>query len=87
MLSVALELPIMEMPPLPALKSLDDFLNGSCDYLVVGGGTAGLAVAAHRSEGPDVTVGVLEAGDAKLGDQSIMVPTTFATLVGNPEYD
>ena len=77
----------MALPPLPALKSLQDFLNGSFDYLVVGGGTAGLAVAAHLSEDPDVTVGVLEAGPAKLGDQNIMVPAAFATLVGNPEYD
>ena len=77
----------MAMPPLPALKSLEDFLHGSFDYIVVGGGTAGLAVAAHLTEDPNITVGVLEAGAAKLGDQNIMCPAAFGQLVGNPEYD
>ena len=77
----------MAMPPLPALKPLDNFLNGSFDYIAVGGGTAGLAVAARLSEDPNITVAVLEAGAAKLGDQNIMCPAAFGQLVGNLEYD
>jgi len=37
-------------------------LNQTFDYLVVGGGTAGLAVAARLSENPAVSVAVIEAG-------------------------
>ena len=33
------------------------------DYVLLGGGTAGLVVAARLSEDPDVTVAVVEAGD------------------------
>ena len=37
-------------------------LNQTFDYLVVGGGTAGLAVAARLSENPAISVAVIEAG-------------------------
>jgi choline dehydrogenase len=36
--------------------------NTSFDYVVVGGGTAGLAVAARLAEDPSITVAVIEAG-------------------------
>ncbi|RMZ10969.1 hypothetical protein D0860_03636 [Hortaea werneckii] len=37
--------------------------NATYDYVVVGGGTAGLAVASRLAEGADMTVAVIEAGD------------------------
>ena len=65
----------------------EGFVGNSFDYLIVGGGTAGLAVAARLSENPDVTVGVVEAGAARLNDPSILTPAAFPTLVGHEEYD
>ena len=63
------------------------FIKESFDYLVVGGGTAGLVVAARLSEDPNITVGVVEAGAAGLSDPSILTPAAFPTLVGRNNYD
>ena len=63
------------------------FAGKSCDYLIIGGGTAGLTVAARLSENPDITVVVLEAGAARLNDPSILTPIQFPTLAGHEEYD
>ena len=63
------------------------FVDNSFDYLIIGGGTAGLAVAARLSENPNITVGVLEAGAARLNDPSILTPAAYPTLVGREDYD
>ena len=70
-----------------ALCSLDEFLAQQYDYIIIGGGTAGLVVAARLTEDQNVTVGVLEAGGNKLDDKSVLTPTLFPTLVGRKEYD
>jgi choline dehydrogenase len=36
------------------------------DYVIIGGGTAGLVLAARLTENPDVQVVVLEAGEKRL---------------------
>ena len=73
---------------LPALAlTADDFLKHEYDFVLVGGGTAGLAVAARLTENPDVTVGVLEAGKNKLDDFLVDTPGVFTQLLGNEEYD
>jgi hypothetical protein len=72
---------------LPALAlSADEFLKHDYDFMIIGGGTAGLAVAARLSENPDVTVGVLEAGKNKLDDFLVDTPGTFLHLLGAYEY-
>src|SRR5699024_4056551 len=44
----------------------------SFDYVVVGGGSAGAAVAARLSEDPEVSVGLLEAGPTDVGEEVIL---------------
>lgn len=74
--------------PLPALAtSAEDFLKNKYDYVIIGGGTAGLAIAARLTENPDVTVGVLEAGKNKLDDPLVDTPGAFTQLLHNEEYD
>lgn len=77
----------MAQPQYPALSSLENFLGQQFDFVIVGGGTAGLVVAARLSENPKVQVGVLEAGPAHLGDPMILTPALYPKLLGNPEYD
>lgn len=71
----------------PTLSSLENFLNQDFDFVVVGGGTAGLVVAARLTENANVQVGVLEAGSAHLGDPMIMTPLLYPQLFNDPEYD
>lgn len=79
----------MSTEPPKALVGIDKFLKfaENLDYLIIGGGTAGLAVAARLSEDPQINVGVLEAGSARLNDPNITVPLLFPALAGNPDYD
>ncbi len=50
------------------------FASGTYDFLVVGGGTAGLTVAARLTENPSITVGVIEAGLAQFDNPLVNIP-------------
>ncbi|KAJ7024174.1 GMC oxidoreductase [Mycena alexandri] len=65
----------------------EDVSGKTFDYVIIGGGTAGLALASRLSEDPSVTVVVLEAGEANLGDPNILVPAQFGKTFTNPKYD
>jgi hypothetical protein len=63
-----------------------EFAQKHFDFLVVGGGPAGLAVATRLSERTHLVVGVLEAGQAAFGDDKVEVPGLAGTGL-NTELD
>ncbi|OIW33152.1 putative choline dehydrogenase [Coniochaeta ligniaria NRRL 30616] len=77
-------------PPPPSVviphTTAAEFANRKFDYLVVGGGTAGLVVAARLAGDPSLTVGVLEAGSVGVGDPAIDVPGLYGSTLGT-KYD
>ncbi|KAL4733881.1 glucose-methanol-choline oxidoreductase [Aspergillus similis] len=53
------------------------------DYIIVGGGTAGLVLASRLGGEPDTSIVVLEAGNHVAQDPRITVPATWKTLMGS----
>ncbi|CUA69182.1 Pyranose dehydrogenase 1 [Rhizoctonia solani] len=64
-----------------------NFASKAYDYIVIGGGTAGTALAARLAEDPQKTVGVIEAGEYLPDDPLINTPASSFSLLGNPQYD
>ncbi|GAB7362451.1 hypothetical protein MBLNU230_g2773t1 [Neophaeotheca triangularis] len=60
---------------------------GSFDYVIAGGGTAGLTLAARLSEIPEVSVAVVEAGVDRSDDLNVLAPGLLTSLYGDPTYD
>ncbi|KZP26337.1 GMC oxidoreductase [Athelia psychrophila] len=80
------------MDPTTAAEA-EAFANTEFDYIIIGGGTSGLAVASRLTEDPSIVVGLIEAGvyhyDAPLvyTPRLTMVVELAGDAIGNTSYD
>ncbi|THH16024.1 hypothetical protein EUX98_g9367 [Antrodiella citrinella] len=61
----------------------DVLAKGSFDYVVIGGGTAGLTLASKLTENPSNSVLVLEAGNDTTSNADILRPASYGVQFGN----
>ena len=54
------------------------------DFVIIGGGTAGLTVANRLTELPYITVAVIEAGDKVFNNPNVTDPDKFTVALGTP---
>ena len=62
-------------------------LDTPFDYIVVGGGTAGLVVASRLTEDVGTRVLVIEAGSDHQDDPLVSTPGFVMAQLGNEKYD
>ncbi|KAH8424843.1 GMC family oxidoreductase [Aspergillus melleus] len=58
-------------------------IPSTADYVIIGGGTAGLILAARLSENSTKSIVVLEAGSNHLDDPRVNIPALWTTLMGS----
>ncbi|TDL21816.1 GMC oxidoreductase [Rickenella mellea] len=67
-------------------NTIEEVANQTFDYVIVGGGTAGLTLAARLTEDPTIKVVVIEAGPEHLNDPAILTPAPPGLTMNNPKY-
>ncbi|KZS98842.1 GMC oxidoreductase [Sistotremastrum niveocremeum HHB9708] len=69
------------------LASIDEISGKSFDFVIIGGGTAGLTLASRLSEDQSLTIALLEAGPANLDDPLILRTSQYGAHFGKGEYE
>ncbi|KAK4223047.1 hypothetical protein QBC38DRAFT_447737 [Podospora fimiseda] len=62
-------------------------MSSQHDFIIIGGGTSGLVVAARLTEDPNTSVLVIEAGSEHTNDPRIRTPALWLSLLGSPDFD
>ncbi|KAH9928307.1 GMC oxidoreductase [Fomitopsis serialis] len=68
------------------VAQLSDVADKTFDYVIVGGGTAGLTIAARLLENTDSSVLVLEAGAPNLDDPKILLGGGWGSTFTDPKF-
>lgn len=69
------------------MSSAADLETSQFDFVVVGGGTAGLVVASRLTEDPDIRVLVLEAGADRRQDPRVKIQGLALSTYFDPDFD
>ncbi|CAL1697277.1 unnamed protein product [Somion occarium] len=69
------------------IVSVQELAAAKPHYLIIGGGTAGLVVAARLSEDPNTVVGVIEAGAYHKDDAGVNIPGFASRNLFKPDFD